>query len=344
SLYDTALVEPAVRHKLLAAGVKLHLATRVVDVVKEGGEIREIAAEEYGRAGLISARAEVFVDAAGTAGPQSNCAKYGNGCVMCVYRCPTFGPRVSIAAKAGVREMNGRKPDGSWGAMSGSCKLLKESLAAEIVRVLNEQGVIVVPVPPALQKGNDALAQKACQQYTLKDYNENIVLLDTGHAKLMTTHYPLELLRQIDGLENARFADPYAGGIGNSLRFIGMLPRDDTLKVDGLHNVFCCGEKAGLLVGHTEGIVTGTLAGYNAARMALGLPPRKLPVTLACGDAIVFVRESMRREDGLAKKYTFSGSIYFEHMKSRDMYTTDVAEIRQRVAQAGCSGLFANGG
>jgi hypothetical protein len=240
-----------------------------------------------------------------------------------------------------VGELLGMKPDGSLGAMSGSCKLHKESLSPEIAQELNEKGVVVVPIPGHLQKGNEALSQKACQQYALKEFNENIILLDTGHAKLMSAYYPLEQLRQIPGFENARFEDPCAGGIGNSMRYIGMLPRDNALKVEGLDNVFCAGEKAGLLVGHTEAIITGTLAGHNAARTALGQSPILLPESLCCGDAIAFVRESMQTKEGLTKKYTFSGSIYFARMKEKNMYTTDIDEINQRVDKAGLRNVFA---
>ena len=109
------------------------------------------------------------------------------------------------------------------------------------------------------------MALKACQQYAIAEFEANIILLDTGHAKLMTPFFPLDALRRVKGLENARFEDPYSGGIGNSVRYIGMSPRDDALKVTGIENLFCGGEKAGLLVGHTEAICTGTLAGYNAA-------------------------------------------------------------------------------
>jgi succinate dehydrogenase/fumarate reductase flavoprotein subunit len=341
SLYDVALIEPAVRKKLLDAGIKMQMHTRVRDVRKEGKKITAVIAEVYHGNQVLTAGADAFVDAAGTAGPQGNCLKYGNGCVMCIYRCPTFGPRFSIAARAGARELIGTKADGTYGAMSGSCKLHKASLSQEIVRVLDHQGIVIVPIPHVLRKGSDALAHKACQQYALKDYNENLVLLDTGHAKLMAAYYPLELLRQIPGFENARFEDPYAGGMGNSMRFIGMLPRNNALLVEGLDNVFCCGEKAGLLVGHTEAIVTGTLAGHNAARTAFGQEPAEIPPSLTCGDAIAFVQESMQSQDGLAKKYTFSGSIYFAHMQHKNLYTTDVGEIRKRVEQAGCSGMFA---
>ncbi len=234
SLYDVARAEPTVKRALIKAGVTLHLHARVKDIEKAGDKITKVIAEGHHGDPDIAAGGDTFVDAAGTAGPQGNCLKYGNGCVMCIYRCPTFGPRFSIAAKAGVPEIMGAKADGTLGAMSGSCKLLKESLSDKIVDELNRTGVCVVAVPTALQKSMESLGQKACQQYALKEFAENVVLLDTGHAKLMTAYYPLDMLRQIPGFENARFEDPYSGGIGNSMRYLGMLPRDNALKVDGL--------------------------------------------------------------------------------------------------------------
>lgn len=340
-LYDVATIEPAVRQALQKAGVKLHMQTRVKEIEQKGEALSGVAADTYHGEKDIAASGDAFVDAAGTAGPIGNCTKYGNGCVMCIYRCPTFGPRLSIGAKAGIDEIIGTKPDGSIGAMSGSCKLHKDSLSREILHQLDQTGVVIVPVPEKLQKGAAALGQKACQQYAMKEFNENIILLDTGHAKLMSAYYPLQMLRQVPGFENARFEDPYAGGIGNSMRYIGMLPRDNTLKVDGLSNVFAGGEKAGLLVGHTEAIVTGTLAGHNAARVALGQAPIELPASLAVGDAIAFVRRSMQEKQGLTQKYTFSGSVYFEHMKKAGLYTTDITVIKKRVAESGRENVFA---
>jgi hypothetical protein len=258
---------------------------------------------------------------------------------MCILRCPTFGGRVSLTAKSGVQERIGRKGT-QVGAMSGSCKLLKESLSREIVETLNQKGVVVIPVPPE-SRSIGKLSLKACQQYALPEYEENIVLLDTGHAKLMTPFYPLEALRQIPGCENARYEDPYAGGIGNSIRYIGMAPRDDALKVEGIENLFCAGEKAGLLVGHTEAIVTGGLAGLNAVRSARKEELLILPRSLAVGDAISYVREQMETEAGLGLKYTFSGSVYFDRMKRRGLYTTDLKAIEKRVEEAGLTGIFA---
>ena len=156
----------------------------------------------------------------------------------------------------------------------------------------------------------------------------------------MTPFFPLDSLRKIPGFANARYEDPYAGGLGNSMRYLGMSPRDDALKVEGADNLFCGGEKAGLLVGHTETIVTGTLVGYNAARSASGLDTLVLPRALAVGDAIAHVGERMRTEEGLAYKSTFSGSVYFDRMKELGLYTVDAYAIRDRVERAGLSGIF----
>lgn len=335
SLYDIATIEPAIRKLFDKKGIEYHLQSRVTDAVVEDGVIKSVTT-----ASGDTYEGDVFVEATGSAGPMNNCSKYGNGCAMCVLRCPTFGGRVSLAGKIGIEEKMGKKADGSIGAMSGSCKLHKDSLSPEIQKKLNETGVAVVPIPEHLRKGEAALATKACQQYALKEFNENVVLLDTGHAKLMSPYYPLKTLRQIPGFENARFEDPYSGGIGNSMRYMALSPRDNSLKVFGAKNLFCGGEKAGLLVGHTEAIVTGTLAGANAVRFAVGKELLTIPTSLAIGDAIAHVNEMMKTEEGMGKKYTFSGAQYFKRMQELGLYVTDVAEIKARVEKAGMTDIF----
>jgi threonine dehydrogenase-like Zn-dependent dehydrogenase len=335
TLYDVALMEPTVRRHLLEQGVELWMMARARDVEMTDGRLEAVVLDDGQRL-----EADGFVEATGSAGPQGNCRKYGNGCAMCVLRCPSWGGRVSIAARAGVQEMMGRRPDGSIGAMSGSCKLHKDSVDPAITGELNRTGVAVVPIPKDLVHA-EKLAVKACQQYALPAFAENLVLLDTGHVKLMTSFYPLDELRRVPGMENARYEDPYAGGKGNSVRYLALSPRDDHMRVEGLDNLFCAGEKAGLLVGHTEAICTGTLAGHNAVRQALGRPAVTIPRTTAVGEAIGFVREQMQTEEGMTKKYTFSGAVYFERMRELGTYTTDVEVIRQRVEEAGFDGFFA---
>ena len=173
-----------------------------------------------------------------------------------------------------------------------------------------------------------------------KKRGAKVVLLDTGHAKLMSPFFPLDLLRQIPGFENARYEDPYSGGIGNSVRYFGMSPRDDALKVIGVNNLFCAGEKAGLLVGHTEAICTGTLAGYNAASWVNSDKLLEIPTSLAIGDAIGHVREQMVEKQDRGVKYTFSGSVYFERMTALDLYAVDKTTIAKRVKAAGMDGIF----
>ena len=177
----------------------------------------------------------------------------------------------------------------------------------------------------------DKLDKKVCQQYALKEYAENIILLDTGHAKMMTSFYPLEELRKIYGLENARYEDPYSGGMGNSVRYLSMAPRDNTMKVIGVSNLFCGGEKAGLFVGHTEAITTGSLAGYNSVRMLRGEELLELPRILAVGDIIAYENEMILTEEGIQKRYTFAGSDYFMRMKDLNLYSIDSKVIEKRV-------------
>ncbi len=335
SLYDVALIEPAVKKILLDLEIEIHTESRVKDVEADGKKIIAVVTADGRRF-----EGDVFVECTGTAGPQGSCTRYGNGCAMCVYRCPSYGPRVSIAAKMGIKEMMAKKADGTYGAMSGSCKLLKESLSEDIVEMLDTTGVAVIPVPEHAKEDSEILTKKACQQYALEDYVENVVLLDTGHAKLMTPFFPLNDLRQIPGFENARYEDPYAGNLGNSMRYLAISPRDNCLKTIGLENLFCAGEKAGPLVGHTEAICTGTLAGANAVRWASDAELIELPDELAIGDAIAYVKEQMKTEEGISKKYTFSGSVYFERMKERGLYTTKIDEIRERVERAGMTDVF----
>ena len=115
-LYDVTKIEPAVRELLLSLGVILKLQKRAVDVVKEDGYIRAIILNDgetiYG---------DVFVETTGSTDPMGNCLKYGNGCAMCILRCPTLN-WISISQKQGYGYSRNEK-DGSYGAFSGSCKL-----------------------------------------------------------------------------------------------------------------------------------------------------------------------------------------------------------------------------
>lgn len=336
TLYNIYKIEPAVKKLLLERGIELLMADPAVKTEFEGSKIISVTTKSG-----LRLEADAFVDVSGSSAIPANCNKHGNGCAMCILRCHSFGPRVSITTQAGVEEWTAEKPSGE-GAMSGSCKLFKESLAPNIVDELEKTGCCVVPLPPEIKKNKEKLAMKACQQYALDAFADNIILLDTGSAKLMTPYYPLEELRMVPGFERARFEDPIAGSRGNSMRYFNFAHVDASLKADGKDNLFCAGERAGAMVGHTEAIVSGSLAGHNAARVANDLAPVVLSESTSIGEFISYVVKQMLNAETRNKKYTFSGSIYFERMQEKGLYSTDNEVIKARVAAADCTNIFAN--
>lgn len=334
SLYNVIKVEPQVRRLLREKGIDIRLVSRAVDVEMAGECIESITLADGEKI-----QGDVFIECTGSTGPMGNCLAYGNGCCMCILRCPAFGPRVSLTQKAGRNDIMGMRKDGAFGAFSGSGKLEKQSLSEEIQDKLNDTGVAIVPVPKQLIN-EKKLEVKVCQQYALEEFAENIVLLDTGYAKIMTPFFELEKLRQVPGFENARYIDPYAGGRGNSIRYLSVAQRNNAMKAEGIENMFCGGEKSGFFVGHTEAITTGSLAGHNAARLLKGLRLLELPRQVAAGDLISYANEMMETENGLMTRYTFAGAEYFARMKEKNLYTTDKQEIEKRISRYDLQGIY----
>lgn len=334
SLTDIAMVEPKIRNHLMALGVNIHFKSRAINISLENNSITKI---KLSNGDYIEG--DVFIETTGSTGPMTNCNRYGNGCSMCILRCPTFGGRESLSSKAGINDIIGQRSNGTPGAMSGSCELPRESLSKELLEELTTKGVVSIPVPSE-DINLEKLSQKVCQQYALKEFAENIILLDTGHIKLMTSYYPIEKLRKIPGLENARYIDPLSGGVSNSIRYLASSPRDNTMKIKGLDNMFCAGEKSGFFVGHTEAMATGALAGYNSVKYVLGEPLLELPRELSIGDIIAYSNEVLDMENGKMQRHTFSGGEYFERMKGLNLYTTDKNLIKNRVNSLSLLGIF----
>lgn len=349
SFYDAGLVEPAVRQLLRELGVTIHFCSRVVDVklskLSEDGRKR-IAAVEVIQAGQPRwVEVDCFIDATGSSGPMGNCSRYGNGCAMCIQRCPSFGPRVSLTARAGETDLTARRRKGTsgvcfdnLGAVSGSCKLEKKSLSKDLQDKLNCDGFAVIPLPETLIR-REKLSEKVCQQYALDAFAENVILIDTGEAKLMTAYFNLENLRTIPGFESMRFLDPYGGSQGNSVRYMSVSQREDSMRAAGFQNLFVAGEKSGFFVGHTEAITTGSLSGHNACRCETE-EFLILPRSLACGELLAYAQEVLQEEDGLYRRLTFAGGEFLERMKERGLYTADRDAIRQRTADAGLLDIY----
>lgn len=316
SFYDITKIENEIIKLLTKQNVTIKFKTRIDNVSLKNNKIISVLSNEE----LISG--DIFIDATGTAGPMNNCKKYGNGCVSCIFRCSSFGGRVSLTNLCGIKEYISTKKDGTIGSMSGSCKIFKKSLSKAIINELNKNGFTIIKLKE--NEIENHLDLKVCQQYALNEYKDNLILLNTGEVKLMTPFYSLEKLRKIKGFEKARYIDPYSGGIGNSMRFFSIAPHSNDLKVVGIDNLFCCGEKANL-VGHTEAIITGILAGYNAVNLSNGNSLLTLPTTTCSGLAIAY---SNKKDD---KKYTLSGSVLFEKIKELDLYTVDKNIIKNRI-------------
>lgn len=110
TIYNVTKVEPVVRRMLIDMDIKVKLISRVVNVECEDNILKAVILENgetiYG---------DAFVDTTGTTGPMGNCERYGNGCAMCVLRCPSFGGRVSITSRCGIDDMTGKRKNGDFG-------------------------------------------------------------------------------------------------------------------------------------------------------------------------------------------------------------------------------------
>ncbi len=102
SLYDVSTMEPKIRRFLEHAGIHIETGCRITDVEMDKKRITAVVGKQTKN--KVRFKGDGFIETTGTAGPPANCARHGNGCAMCVLRCHSFGGRVSIAAKAGVRK------------------------------------------------------------------------------------------------------------------------------------------------------------------------------------------------------------------------------------------------
>ncbi len=338
SLYDMEKIEPAITGLLKGWAVEIRYEQRAVEVEQSGHQITAVRLTEGTRL-----KGEAFIDASGTAGPMANCRRFGNGCSMCVFRCPAFGPRVSIAAKAGPPESIITRGDRMPGFFSGSCELEPASLEKGLLAEIRERGAVAVPVPPALrpgEKGRSLLKAKVCHQYTLQEYEDNLILLDTGPVKIMIPYFDLGKLRSLEGFEGAVFRDPLAGGRGNSIRFTSSIQVETNLSVPPFTNLFAAGERAGFMVGHTEAMVTGNLAGYNAWRRISGKEPLALPRNTASGELIAFTRLRPFIRKGGGEMYTLSGGPLWENLLRKGLYFTDQDRLKPRLHKLNLLGIY----
>jgi hypothetical protein len=335
-VYNAAIVEPTVRKALEAAGVELRMESRAIDVEKEDGLLLAVKLD-----GGERVTGDVFIDSTGGGGGLDICTRYGQGCMMCVYyRCPVFGNRVSIATKAGAPELMRRRPDGTPGNVGAAVCIYKETLKPELRARLEKEGVVSIRLPEELI---DYSKQQKIAAVRSRQQMEYVNMVDIGIvAKCVALGYmSLAKLRRIPGLEMAMIEDPLGGGKFNNITKISMTPREESLKVRGFRNLLVAGDKAGPGTGIAEAIITGIVAGNNAARIAANREPLSLPSSTAIGDFIAFTGKMMDTEGGLAQGYAMVHGAYFERMKALGLYIPEPEKIHQRIKELGLSGILA---
>ena len=337
TLFHSFKAESALKKYLVEIGIDVRLQCRARDVEMAGNHIESVILDDKS-----SIRGDIFIDATAGFGPQANCQRYGNGCTMCFMRCPAFGGRVSIAAKAGVKELKGKRKDGSIGPINAAFGLFKESLAADLQAKLNRDGVVSIPVPPELLKESLKRATSATVSGEGNRSNtENVILVDMGYyvKRIGIGFTPLEELQKMPGLENVAYADPTAGTIGNAVRFMAVTPRDETFKVPDVDNLFVTSEKLGI-AGVGEVIVTGAVAGHNAVRKAKEIPPLVLPTTTIIGDYIAYINDEWDEEARLRTRPHIRDGEYMARAEKAGLYTEDSKLIESRIKDNKLSNIF----
>ena len=142
------------------------------------------------------------------------------------------------------------------------------------------------------------------------------------------------------GETNTVYFDPAGGSRGNCIRFLAVAPRDVDLKVKGTKNLFAAGEKQGLLVGVCEAIVSGLLAGHNAARLARQEETLCLPRSTAVGEMLAFTQERLGDPSGYTARYSCLGGSLFKRLKEKGLYVTDRDEVMRRITKEGLSNIL----
>jgi len=335
TIYNITKLDPELRKHLESIGVEVRTQSRAKDVGMDGRKIQAVVLDDG-----TEVASDAFVDATGGTGGLKNCQTYGNGCALCFQRCPAFGDRVSVAGKAGVKELIGKKLDGSLGAVTAAFALLKESLAPEVKEEMERAGIVSLPVPPHL------INYKRTENITAsgnidKGFAENIVLVDIGgYAKRIAGGYtPLDELRKVPGLERALYADPYAGTIGNGIRYMAITPRGDALDVPGVENLFVASEKLGVN-GVGEVTATGVIAGHNAARKAMGMASLVLPTTTMLGGFIAYANQNWNTEKGLRERFHLFTGPYLRMAEETGLYTEDKDTIKSRMEDSGLMNIL----
>jgi hypothetical protein len=334
NLFHIIRAEENIRRKLKELKVSLKTCTRVKDVKMSGHKMVAVVLNDG-----TEVKGDVFIDTTGSAGPMGICNKYGNGCSMCNLKCPTYGGRLSVAAKAGVEEWQGKNPAGKIGAMGVTASYYMDTLSEDIKKGLLKEGVLKIDLPKSVVDPSKG-AKHAVQLPALGD---KMIIMNCGYANILTgvAPIPIALLRTVPGFEYVINVNPAASGNGHNVRYVAITPCETTLKVKGVDNLFVAGDKAARLMGITEAVASGNLAGYNAACMAAGKDSIELPKDTVLGALIAFACSRQGTEEGLVTNHCVNAGPFLEKMKADGTYVRDAKKVEDKIKKDGkWAGLF----
>ncbi|MBI2305563.1 MAG: FAD-dependent oxidoreductase [Chloroflexi bacterium] len=328
--FDVAFLDAGMKRLVERAGVKLLLRSRAVDVERRGNRIEAVVLADGTRVA-----GDAFVDATGNVGGMDICEQYGQGCVLCIMKCPIFGDRVAISEAGGIPAIQGTELRPYL-----SCYLIyTPSFSPEVRHRIEHSpnGYYYHPIPEELQRYDFTHEWRRPEQpvtTVLKASHLQIAHINWSKTWL---NVPLKFLRSVPGFENVWVLNP--GVIaGQAVQRTYPAPHDLALQVTGLENLFAAGLRSGRFSAFVEVMYTGDLAGYNAARRALNTNSLlEIPTTTTMG---YFLKEVGR--DRTICDYP-DGAVNdprFDPYRERGLDTTDPARIRRRMDEAGLLGIY----
>jgi folate-dependent tRNA-U54 methylase TrmFO/GidA len=172
-----------------------------------------------------------------------------------------------------------------------------------------------------------------------KDVKENLLLPDVGgYVKATANASPryASQLRKLPGLEECLIVQPLVGRVGHLVYGLGMLPNRRTLEVEGYDNLFCAGTKSSHALFIMDVVLSGDLAGLNAARKIHGLTPMELPGELMTGAFLAFCREAKASTAGLSSIPQGDRAT----LTKLGVLREESSEIRAAVAQMGLTDVY----
>ncbi|MBI2305562.1 MAG: FAD-dependent oxidoreductase [Chloroflexi bacterium] len=325
--FDVTKIEEGMRKLVEGAGIKVRFQSRVVDVEMAGNKM--VAALLADGTRLTG---DTFVDATGGCGGVPVCEQQGQGCVLCMLKCTIFGDRVSISDKCGV-------PDDTTmpNHYLPMPYIATESLSPETRRAVEEaEGGYSTHAIPEEMVGRDFTND---WRYPQRPVTTKIARLHPGNrfevihvpfAKCLL-NLPLEWWRRITGFENAWLVQPLSGD-GQTVWVGNQAPHENSFRVPGLANVFAGGNRAGRYTAFVEVMLSGDLAGHNAARCALGVPEIEFPNSTLIG----YFVNTMK----VGRTLTDWWGPYLDDPRFKDFASTDYQRIKQRMENAKMVGAF----